>query len=166
VTEVDTNGRAPEGVSPDQAAAAGQNSVDAPGEETNADDTDAREGEDNDSDQDAVGRGEAKQRRRAQKAERERDELADALARTRQSIVDKAVSAAHLDPRLLTAAGHTVDTLVGDDGLIDHDALAEAITTTKREFRVANGLQPNPQQGHVGGQGRSPASWSKALKSG
>jgi hypothetical protein len=120
-----------------------------------------------DDDQDGAGRGEAKQRRRAQKAERERDELRDTLQRTRQSIVDKAVQTSGLDPRLLAAAGHTLDSLVGDNDLIDHAALADAVTATKREFRVSNGLQPNPQQGHGGGvQARGEASWSKALKSG
>lgn len=171
MTDVDTNGQAPQGDSDDDTVAgqtddtvAGQTGPDegqGEGDDTGTDDDQDQE---DDGDQDAGGRGEAKQRRRAQKAERERDALADTLARTRQSIVDRAVSAAGLDPRLLTAAGHTADSLVGDDGLIDHDALADAIAATKREFRVSNGLQPNPQQGHAGGHGRAPESWSKALK--
>lgn len=160
---IDTDGQGPQSDSPDNA----DTGQDDGGEHT-APDTDDQEHDDgdDDGDQDSGGRGEARQRRRAQRAERERDELRDTLQRTRQAVVDNAVSAAHMDPRLLAAAGHTLDSLVGDDGLIDHDTLAEAITATRREFRVSNGLQPNPQQGRVGGQGRGTASWSKALKSG
>lgn len=107
-------------------------------------------------------------RLRLRDAERERDELRDTLERTRAAIVDNAVQAAGLDPRLLAAAGHTVDTLVGDDGLIDPAKLSEAVTATAQEFRVppkGRPPQPNRQQGTGGGQPRDSASWSKALKS-
>ena len=108
---------------------------------------------------------EARYRVERNEARAERDELRDSLERTRQSIVDNAVQAAGLDPRLLSAAGHSVDTLVGEDGLIDRSALAEAIAATKREFRVSPGLLPNPQQWGYSGPARLSASesWTKAF---
>lgn len=108
-------------------------------------------------------------RLRLREAERERDVLRDILERTRQSIVDNAVGAAGLDPRLLTAAGHKLDSLVGDDGLIDAAKLSEAVAATAREFRIApkgRRPQPNPQQGSYGPPPRGQASWGKALKGG
>ncbi|CKI51625.1 hypothetical protein LTT02_21885 [Mycolicibacterium smegmatis] len=119
--------------------------------------------------QDEGGRAnrEARYRRERNEARRELDELRDTLQRTRAAIVENAVQAAGLDPRLLTAAGHTVDSLVGDDGLIDGTKLSEAVTATAREFRVppkGRPPQPNRQQGTGSGQPPGKASWSKALK--
>lgn len=113
------------------------------------------------------GREAAKYRRRLRETEAERDQLADTLARTRQSIVDNAVQAAGLDPRLLGAAGHSLDSLVGKDGLVSHDKLAEAISTTAQEFGLNRpGLRANPQQGRGGPQSGTTASWSEALRGG
>ncbi|MBB2770548.1 UNVERIFIED_ORG: hypothetical protein GGE11_001443 [Mycolicibacterium obuense] len=106
-------------------------------------------------------------RLRLRGTERERDELRDTLARTRQAIVDNAVQTVGLDPRLLAAAGHTLDSLVGDDGLIDPAKLSEAVTATAQEFRVTpkgRPPAPNPQQGRPGPAPKGKASWSKALK--
>lgn len=131
---------------------------------TTGDDTGATDGNQDDA---KIGNEAARYRRRLREAERERDELRDTLAKTRQSIVDNAVAAAGLNPRLMVAAGHTLDTLVGDDGLIDHGKLSEAITNTAQEFNVApkgRPPQPNPQQGRPGPPAKSEASWSSALK--
>ena len=77
-----------------------------------------------------------KYRRRAQEAETERDNLRELLTRTRQSIIDTAVRRAGIDPRLMTAAGHTeLDAFLTDDGLIDSGKLDAAITATATEFR-------------------------------
>ncbi|MGV0849461.1 hypothetical protein [Mycolicibacterium phlei] len=120
-------------------------------------------------DQDEGGRPhrEARYRRERNEARRELDVLRDTLQRTRAAIVENAVQAAGLDPRLLAAAGHTVDSLVGDDGLIDPEKLSEAVIATAREFRVrpkGRPPQPNRQQGTGSGQPPGKASWSKALK--
>ncbi|BBX33934.1 hypothetical protein MMAG44476_23132 [Mycolicibacterium mageritense DSM 44476 = CIP 104973] len=141
-------------------------------------DTDRDDTDDTD-DGNADGKGNreaAKLRKRAQKAEAERDEARtqrdaaqDMLTKTRQSIVDTAVHAAGVDPRLIAAAGHTVETLVGEDGLIDHDKLSAAIAETAREFRVppkSRPPQPNRQQGTGSGQPHGQSSWSSALKAG
>jgi hypothetical protein len=128
---------------------AGTNTDDPPA--SNAPDTDNP----NDTDDDGNPNHEAARwRRRLRESEQqvtERDqtitELRDTLERTRQSVVDNAVAAANLDPRLLVAAGHTVDTLVGDDGLIDHERLSQAIAATAEQFRVRRTPAPNPQQG-------------------
>jgi hypothetical protein len=113
------------------------------------------------------GNREVKLRKRAQAAEADRDELRDILARTRQAIVDKALSDAQLDPRLLAAAGHDVDSLIGDDGLIDPAALHDTIAAVAEEFRLPkppNPLRPNPQQGIGSGPPAGGSSWSNALK--
>lgn len=113
---------------------------------------------------------EKRYRLRLRDAERERDEARDLLARTRATIVDNTVTAAGVDPRLMAAAGHTVDTLLGDDGLIDAAKLADAITATAREFRVPPlPTRPAPvlQQGHTNGGGTpGKSSWAGAIKGG
>ena len=112
-------------------------------------------------------------RQRAQAAEAERDALAETLTRTRQVIVDAAVRAVGHDPvkfgRLLTAAEHTVDSLLDDDGMVDLTRLAEAVNTTARDFNLTGRgtLTPSPQQGTSGGNGQlGSSSWSEALKGG
>ncbi|MCG7583678.1 hypothetical protein [Mycolicibacterium sp. OfavD-34-C] len=140
-------------------------SQDDDGAEDDADD------QDDDTDDGSRTNREKRYRLRLRDAERQRDEARDLLARTRQAIVDTAVTAAGVDPRLMVAAGHTVDTLLGEDGLIDPDKLAEAIAATGWEFRVTpkgRPPQPNPAQGHQSGQlgGLGKSSWAGAIKGG
>lgn len=166
MTEVDTGTVGQHGNPPDGTAAGRTDpaSSAAPEAET---DTDAQDHADDPTagDGENVANEAKRYRLRLRETERERDALQQLLDRTRQAIVDHAVSAAGMDPRLMTAAGHTMETLVGDDGLIDHDALSAAIDTTAREFRVPpSGLTPNPQQGSGGGPMSTATSWSKALK--
>ncbi|GAA1225110.1 hypothetical protein [Mycolicibacterium alvei] len=123
--------------------------------------------EPDDQDDDGGSNREKRYRLKLRETERERDQLADTLARTRAAIVDSAVNAAGVDPRLLAAAGHTLDTMVGEDGLIDREKLADAITETAREFRVPpKGRPPHPnhQQGHASGHPGTKSSWSGAIK--
>ena len=117
-----------------------------------AEDVDGQDEQDYDG-QENPNREAAKWRTKFREAER-------LLNLTRQSVVDRAMRAARLDPRLLAAGGHTVDSLVGDDGLIDHDVLAEVITTTKREFRVVG--RTKPAAAWIGGRGHGETSWGKA----
>ncbi|MGV0777723.1 hypothetical protein [Mycolicibacter kumamotonensis] len=130
-------------------------------------DDDTADDQDDDQDDGSRSNREKRYRLRLRDAERERDELRDTLTRTRQAIVDTAVQAVGLDPRLLAAAGHTLDTLVGDDGLIDPAKLSEAVTVTAREFRITpkgRPPQPNRQQGTGSGQPPAKSSWADAIK--
>lgn len=160
MTEVDAREPAQQDDSPNSADAGETD----PDDETPTGEHD--DGQDDADDGDQLGNEAKRYRLRLREVERERDELRDTLERTRQAIVANAMRAAGLDGRLFAAAGHTVDTMVRDDGLIDHDALAEAITNTAREFNIKRPgkLIPNPQQGSgSGGQPRGETSWSKAL---
>jgi len=67
-----------------------------------------------------------------------------------QSIVDTIAMARGVDPRLLTAAGHTLETLSDERGVIDQAAVLDAVATVVREFRIAQPVKPNPQQGKAG----------------
>lgn len=80
-------------------------------------------------------------------------ETTDTLTRQRQAIVDAALTSAGLDPRLLAAAGHSVDAFVGDDGLVDAAKVAEATRAAVAEFGVQprRGVRPNAQQGQPSG---------------
>lgn len=138
-----------------------------PASEQDADTADVQDDDDDDQDDGSRSNREKRYRLRLREAERERDELRDTLTRTRRAIVDNAVQAAGLDPRLLAAAGHTLDTLVGDDGLIDPGKLSEAVTVTAREFRITpkgRPPQPNRQQGTGSGQPPAKSSWADAIK--
>lgn len=134
------------------------------GDQDPTDDT-ATTGDDQ-GDQDGVNRAEARLRKRAQKAEGERDELRDLLYRQRQALVDSACEAAGLTPRHIRAAEITVDAVLDDDGLLDSEALREAIDTAVTDFGIQRARPPKPvaQQGRGGGGSRGQASWSQALK--
>jgi hypothetical protein len=80
----------------------------------------------------------------------ERDGLADTLARTRQAQVDARLAEAGLDMRVLTAGGHTLDTLVGDDGLIDNGRLDAAVADSLVAFQRPRKPSPNPLMGRGG----------------
>lgn len=136
------------------------------GEHDQPDDDQGDQPDDDQPDQGGNSNSEArKYRLRLRETERERDQLRDTLERTRRSVVDHAVTAAGLDPRLLTAAGHSTESFIGEDGLIDHAALTSAITKTAEEFKVNRPrLTPNPQQGTGGAPPRRTSSWSEALK--
>ena len=87
-------------------------------------------------DTDSSVRESRKYRRRAQEAETERDNLRELLTRTRQTIIDTAVTRAGIDPRLMTAAGRdNLEEYLTDDGMIDPGKLDAAITATATEFR-------------------------------
>jgi hypothetical protein len=87
---------------------------------------------------------EARYRVRAKKAETERDAANDLLKRTRQAVLDHAAAEAGLDPRLLAAAGHTIDSLVGQDGLIDPAAVAAAVEGTRIQWGISRRPAPVP----------------------
>lgn len=99
-------------------------------------------------------------------ADKARQAAVDQLTRQRQAIVDSALSAAGLDPALLTAAGHTVADLLDDDGLVDSGKLTEAARDAMARFNVqprSRGPQPNRQQGQPSlGHGGS-TTWGKLL---
>ncbi|AKK28206.1 hypothetical protein [Mycobacterium sp. EPa45] len=83
-------------------------------------------------------------------------ESRDMIDRTRQAVIDRELGRAGLDPALLTAAGHTTDTLLDDSGLIDHDKLTAAVESTIAQFRVdipGRPRRPDP----VGAVGRGGA---------
>ncbi len=92
----------------------------------------------------------------------ERDSLAELLARTRESIVDQALTAADIDPRLFTAAGHTIDGLLAADELIDPEKLNDAVTDTRAmQTPPARRPAPNPLVG--GGSDAEPAESGKEV---
>jgi hypothetical protein len=164
-----TSDPAPQQDSTDDTAPAPNPSTSTDVDETPTGDADNQDDDtDTDDQDDGKGNREAKRYRlKLRETERECATLRDTLTRTRQAIVDTAVNAAGLDPRLLAAAGHTLDTLVGDDGLIDAAKLSEAISSAAQEFNIAaKGRPPKPnfQQGSAGGQPRSTATWANALK--
>lgn len=122
---------------------------------------------------DTIGREAARYRRRLRAAEQTLElqnaaltDVTDTLERQRQAIVDAALTAAGIDPRLLAAAGHQLTDFLGEDGLIDTAKLSEAATTAVREFGVKprTGLRPNPQQGMPStGDGNTAATWGRLL---
>ncbi|OHV03889.1 hypothetical protein [Mycobacterium talmoniae] len=129
--------------------------------DTNTADAETDDGDDQ-GDIGKVRREAAKLRTRAKTAEAERDQANELLARTRQSIVDDALTTAGVDPRLLTAAGHSIESFIdADTGLIDRDQLAEAIEAVRDEFKLPRGFTPNRSQG-AGGQPPPPAKPSLA----
>ena len=104
----------------------------------------------------------AKYRERLREAESERDLANELLTRTRQSVVDDALTAADIDPRLLAAAGHSVESLINpESGLIDRARLTEAIEAVRDEFKIPRGFTPNRSQG-AGGEPLPPAKPSLA----
>lgn len=118
-----------------------------------------------------IGREAAKYRVRLRETETKlteadtaRQAAVDQLTRQRQAIVDATLSAAGLDPALLTAAGHTVNDLLDDDGLVDTGKLAEAANEAVTRFNVQprRGVQPNRQQG-TPSMGSDSTTWGKLL---
>ena len=93
-------------------------------------------------------------------------ELEALLDSTRQVIIGDIVRAQRYKPGLLR--GVSTNDLLGDDGMPDVEKVKAAIATAAEEVGATpqRRLEPSPQQGHVGGHGRSPSSWSQALKGG
>jgi hypothetical protein len=83
----------------------------------------------------------------------ERDGLSDTLTRTRQSQIDARLAETGLEMRVLTAGGHTVDSLLGDDGLIDNDRLTAAVNESLAAFNRPRRPSPNPLVGRGGSGG-------------
>ena len=83
----------------------------------------------------------------------DRDATAALLAAERQQILDRTLKAAGLDPRLFEAAGNSIDSVLGDDGILDADKLGAAVEAAIKTF----GIQPRPRRPrpvpHVGSGG-------------
>jgi hypothetical protein len=106
---------------------------------------------------------EAAARRVELKEARARIEVLEGLLEaTRQSIVDEIAAARGLKPGLLAHAGHELSTFM-DDGVIDRAKVSAAVAAVVREYRIAQPVKPNPQQGRpslsYGG-----SSWAEALR--
>lgn len=80
----------------------------------------------------------AKWRRQLRVAEAERDELADKVAALQRQAIDQRAELAGIKPALLWAAGTELSDLTDDDGAVDVDRVAQAITAVQKEF----GLEP------------------------
>lgn len=100
----------------------------------------------------------SKLRKRAQAAEQERDQLAATLTATRQAIVDRALTEAGMDTRMLSVVGVELNDLVDEgSGLVDAGKLAAVIdqaqqVVTPKSRRPA----PNPLVGRGGGDRPEP----------
>jgi len=140
---------------PDPDADAGQTDQDtAEAPETTDEHTDTQDDPALETDHDAEAGGrrnrEAHYRRRAQAAEAERDQLRTQIDALRQDAVNGIATAAGVDPRLLTAAGHQLTDFLTDDGRVDRTTVTEACAKAAAEFGVRPGLRSNPQQGARG----------------
>jgi hypothetical protein len=158
VTEID-NGQGPQGDSSQPADAGGDEHI-AP-DAVNVDDQEHDGG-----DQDGVGTGERKQRQRAQRAEARVAELEALVDSARRHIIADMVQRQGYKPGLI----EKVETarLLDDKGMPSAERIGAAIADEAEKVGATprRSMSPNPQQGHVGGQARGPASWSAALKSG
>lgn len=96
--------------------------------------------------------------------------LEAALATTNQRWIDKALADAGIDPRLFAAAGHSIESLTDDVGLLDTDKLADAVRTTAEEFKIPEPSRrpaPNPLAGQAGKptvQSNSASIWENAFR--
>lgn len=90
-----------------------------------------------------------KLRKRLREAESERDAAKATADAMRSVILDHALDGEGVTAAALVAAGHTADTLIGNDGAVDTDNLKAAITETATRFgiRRMNVPMPDPSQG-------------------
>ncbi|WP_204806750.1 hypothetical protein [Mycobacterium riyadhense] len=89
----------------------------------------------------------AKYRRELRAAEKARDEALDLLARTRQQVLDDAITRAGIDPRLVTATGHSINDFITEDGLLDLPRVAATVATVTDELNVHVTRRPDPVPG-------------------
>ena len=109
--------------------------------------------------QDNPSREAAKYRTRLRAAEAERDQYRDLLAATRQGIVERAATAAGIAPKLFTAAGIDVDTLLDENGHIDHGRLSDTLEQVRIDFGVPRKPQPDSTLGVARDSGKPAGTW-------
>jgi hypothetical protein len=135
------------------------------------DDDDQQHGDDDGKTDRQIGREAARYRRRLRSTQQRLESasatisgLQDTLARQRQAIVNSALENVGLHPDLLAAAGHTMDSLLDDDGLLHWSRVSEAINATIVKFDVTprRAVKPNPQQGKPSCEPPT-ATWSRLL---
>jgi len=88
----------------------------------------------------------AKYRVRLRETETERDALAARLATSERSVIDHAIAAAGIDPRLWELSGIDLNELRTETGALDIAATVDRARAIRAEVYGA-GPRPNPQQG-------------------
>lgn len=146
----------------DAEATTDQADEDVPGDTETEDQADVADGDGDDENPNAEA---AKWRRQFRAAQADLAAMTTRLEAQQQSFVDGIASSRGVDPRLLTAAGHTLDTLLNEHGELDQAKVAEVCDQVAREFRLSRGPTPNPQQGAISHDGGG-ASWAAAIRGG
>lgn len=88
-----------------------------------------------------AGREAARYRRQLRDVEAERDQLLEQVKTLRTVEVERLVSAAHLKPAALWAAGSTLDDLVDDEGKPDPDKISAAVARAKESLGIPDRLR-------------------------
>lgn len=122
-------------------------------------------GQEGDDGQEDQGREAAKYRRKLRATERERDGLADQLTAARRQLAEQASGLQA--PAGLWAAGTEVDSLFGEDGQLNREALAQATqeAVAKLGLRMG-GRPPRPNPAQNGPSGGRPAVSMEAVVEG
>lgn len=135
-------------------------------EQTGADGDERADGDQGTDDEQADGenpRAEIRYRRQLRAVQADLASVTARLEQQQQSIVDTIATARGVDPRLLRAAGHTLESLSDERGVIDQAAVLDAVAAVVREFRIAQPVKPNPQQGKPSASFGG-ATWAEALR--
>lgn len=99
----------------------------------------------------------------------ERDELREHVTAMRQSVVDQIASASGLsDPGLLAYNGHTLESLLNEDGTVNVDKARTATAEVMRKHGIVRRtrLTPNPQQASGSGtppRGSTTEQWARSF---
>ena len=91
-----------------------------------------------------------KYRERLDLAEQQRDQAVDRLARQQAVVFERTCADAGLPLAVAKAAGLDTAKFIGEDGLIN----TEALSTVADEIRAENGISRRPQPNPLVGQGR------------
>jgi len=102
--------------------------------------------------QDETGRKPAGVRQRLAEAEAERDALRERLSAQRTAVYEDAIARAGVTGLLMSAAGHTAETLAGEDGVIDPGAVVE----TAQQVAAEAGIPRRPKADPMLGRGNQP----------
>jgi hypothetical protein len=154
---------------PDTAATDATDDADDGGQDDDADRTDDEDHQDDGSDKSKASREAARYRVQLREARDQNVTLAAALGLQQQAVVDVLVKSAGFDPafsKLMESNGAELDSLTGDDGMLDLQKVTKAIGDTARTYglRPNTGPRPTPGQGQHGGVGGGTSTWAEVFE--